>query len=131
MTSEFPPYSARVFWSAEDACYVASCPEIDGLSGLGCSREEAVAELSTVLDMAVDTLAAGSEPLPVAAVRPAASGQFRLRVPRSLHVQLVNRAELEGVSLNTLAVTLLAQGIARVESGRTGPRRGRVAAANS
>lgn len=126
MTCEVPPYSAKVFWSAEDGCYVASCPEIDGLSGLGRSREEAVSELSTVLEMVVETLAEDNEPLPAAAIQPAASGQFRLRVPRSLHVQLVNRAELEGVSLNTLAVTLLAQGIARVESEKFGLGLGRV-----
>ncbi len=130
MTCEVPPYSAKVFWSAEDGCYVASCPEIDGLSGLGRSREEAVTELSTVLEMVVETIVEDHEPLPAAAVRPAASGQFRLRVPRSLHVQLVNRAELEGVSLNTMAVTLLAQGITRVESGRPGLAPRRAAAAD-
>lgn len=39
------------------------------------------------------------------------SGQFRLRVPRSLHARLAHRADAEGVSLNTLAVTLLAAGM--------------------
>ena len=81
-----------------------------------------MSELSTVLEMVVETLAEDNEPLPAAAVQPAASGQFRLRVPRSLHVQLVNRAEVEGVSLNTLAVTLLAQGIAHCEAQRTSRR---------
>jgi len=39
------------------------------------------------------------------------SGQWRLRVPRSLHRRLHERAKTEGVSLNTLAVSLLAEGL--------------------
>ena len=39
-------------------------------------------------------------------------GQFVLRVPQNLHVQLAERAAAEDVSLNQLAATLLAQGLA-------------------
>ena len=39
------------------------------------------------------------------------SGQFVQRIPKSLHRQLAKRAETEGVSLNQLATTLLAQGL--------------------
>lgn len=39
------------------------------------------------------------------------SGQWRLRVPRSLHRRLHERAKTEGVSLNTLAVSLLSEGL--------------------
>ena len=40
---------------------------------------------------------------------PRYSGQFRLRAPRSLHAWLAARAELEGVSLNTLCVQILSE----------------------
>lgn len=127
MTGEIPPYSTSIFWSDEDGCYVAACPELPGLSGLGRSREEAAAELSTVLELVMETFVDDGEPPPAAAVKPAASGQFRLRIPRSLHAQLTNRANLEGVSLNTLAVTFLAQGVAGGASRAVGSKRGRVA----
>jgi antitoxin HicB len=39
------------------------------------------------------------------------SGQWRQRVPKSLHARLTARAELEGVSLNTLVTTFIAQGL--------------------
>ncbi len=39
------------------------------------------------------------------------SGQWRLRVPRTLHRRLHERAKTEGVSLNTLAVSLLSEGL--------------------
>lgn len=44
------------------------------------------------------------------------SGQWRQRVPKSLHTRLVERARREGVSLNSLVATLLAEGIGRKET---------------
>ena len=41
------------------------------------------------------------------------SGQFVQCLPKSLHQQLAQRAEREGISLNQSATTLLAQGLAR------------------
>ena len=51
-------------------------------------------------------------PIPPPSVEPAegCSGKWPLRAPKSLHRRLAERAKHEGVSLNTLAVTLLAQG---------------------
>lgn len=43
----------------------------------------------------------------------AASGRFVQRVPRSLHAQLIAQAEAEGVSLNTLVLSLVSQGLGR------------------
>ena len=39
------------------------------------------------------------------------SGQFRVRLPVALHEALAIEAERQGVSLNTLVVSLLAGGI--------------------
>jgi antitoxin HicB len=45
--------------------------------------------------------------------RPIPSGQWRSRVPRSMHAALARRAEREGVSLNSLVTALLAEGLRR------------------
>ena len=37
------------------------------------------------------------------------SGQFRMRLPKSLHAKLSETAEIEGVSLNTLAISYLSE----------------------
>lgn len=42
-----------------------------------------------------------------------ASGKFLVRLPRTLHRTLINRAKAEGVSLNQLVVYLLSSGVAR------------------
>jgi antitoxin HicB len=39
------------------------------------------------------------------------SGKWQMRTPKTLHRRLAEQARREGVSLNTLAVTLLAQGL--------------------
>ena len=39
------------------------------------------------------------------------SGKFIVRVPIELHAALASEAERQGVSLNTLVITLLAGGI--------------------
>jgi len=44
-----------------------------------------------------------------------ASGKFVARVPKTVHAQLATRAKAEGVSLNTLVLTFIAQGLGRAE----------------
>lgn len=43
--------------------------------------------------------------------------KFVQRLPRSLHASLQARARFEGVSLNTLVLTLIAEGLGRHEAG--------------
>jgi len=41
------------------------------------------------------------------------SGQFRQRIPKTMHARLTARAEREGVSLNTLVTAMIAEGLGR------------------
>jgi antitoxin HicB len=43
------------------------------------------------------------------------SGKFVQRLPKLLHVKLVKRAKQEGVSLNTLVLAFIAEGVGRKE----------------
>lgn len=45
------------------------------------------------------------------------SGQFLQRVPKSLHRRLAQRAAIEGVSLNQLSLTFIAEGVAKTDKG--------------
>lgn len=115
---DVPRYSYRVFWSSEDGEYVGVCPEFPALSALMPTAKEALAEIQTVVAEAIALYAregwALPEPAPV--LEPSShSGQFRLRVPQSLHADLVARAERDGVSLNALCNTYLARGLGSAE----------------
>jgi predicted HicB family RNase H-like nuclease len=102
-------YSLRVAWSPEDSAFVAECPEFEGISALGSSYGEAVSELETALRLALEAHEGEGWAVPEPQMMPRYSGQFRLRVPRSLHGWLVDRAYREGISLNTLVVELLSE----------------------
>jgi len=108
--SERRNYSFRVAWSQEDTGYIALSPEFPTLSSFGDTAIEAVAELQEAITGAIEVLEEAGDPVPPARALPHYSGQFRLRIPRSLHGQLVARAEAEGVSLNTLVHGYLAAG---------------------
>ena len=53
---------------------------------------------------------------PVPAAGEVYRGEWRQRVPKSLHAVLARRAEREGVSVNTLATTMLAEQLGRRRS---------------
>jgi antitoxin HicB len=116
-------YSAQLAWSSEDASYVATSPEFPGLSGVADEPNDALAELGEAIEMALEALHAAREPVPLPREQVSHSGQIRLRMPRSLHSLLASCADVEGVSLNTLAVSLLARGIG--ERSRTLSAQGR------
>ena len=104
-----PHYSMRLVWSPEDRVFVASCPELGDLSAHGEDPASAAFELSKALELAVETYLEEGWELPEARTSRKYSGQFRVRLPESLHAWLAERAEEEGVSLNTLVVAKLSE----------------------
>ena len=111
-------YSMRVEWSPEDEVYVASCTEMGGLSAHGDEPREAVHELSEALESASAVYEEEGWPLPEARTARGYSGQFRVRIPKSLHQWLVEAAEWEGVSLNTMVVAKLSEAMGSVVETR-------------
>ena len=104
-------YSFRVTWSDEDDSYIATCPEFDGVSGFGDTQEDALSEAQTSLDLAIEEYEASGMQLPEPERYAQFSGQFRLRLPASLHARLAQRASDEGMSLNSYAACLIAAGV--------------------
>lgn len=115
-------YPVSLKWSDEDEGYIAVIPGIRGLSAFGGSPQEALAELKTAAHAYFQSLKKAGKPLPVLAKAALFSGQLRLRMPKSLHAELSQAAENEGISLNTYLVTLLTREHTRREvlNGRKG-----------
>jgi predicted RNase H-like HicB family nuclease len=106
-----PKYSFKVFWSDEDQAYIATCPDFPGVSAFGNTTEQALAEAEVALRLAVETYQDEGWPLPEPQPQLSYSGQFRVRLPKSLHAQLAEQANVEGVSLNTVIVTYLSEAV--------------------
>lgn len=101
-------YGLNIIWSDEDQAYIATCPELPGLSAFGETIEDTIAEAKLAQELFVETYEAEGLPLPEPQLLGSYSGQFRLRIPPSLHHQLTRLAEIEGVSLNQFILMSLA-----------------------
>lgn len=108
-------YSRQVYFDPDDREYVALCTEFPHLSAFGDTPEEALADLDVALEGAIEVHRDEGWPIPEPAapppVEPLPSGRFLARVPKSLHARLTSEAKKEGVSLNTLVITLLAESL--------------------
>jgi len=100
-------YSRNVIWSEEDNCYIATSPEFQWVSAFGDTPDEAFHELGVALEAAIETYKEKGWELPQPQKLHDYSGQFRVRLPKSLHRQLAEQADSEDVSLNTLVVQYL------------------------
>jgi predicted HicB family RNase H-like nuclease len=109
-------YSADVRWSEEDGAFVAVCTEFGGLSALGPTAGAATQELEAAVALAVELYEEDGRAPPEPHVRTAYSGQFRVRLPHTLHEWLALQAQREGVSLNTLVLGCLAEAKGRSEA---------------
>ena len=122
-------YSMQLFWSEDDDEYVALVPEFPHLSALAATPAEAAAEAVVVTEAVLEVLAEEERDAPQPQILSSYSGEIRVRMPRTLHQKLAGRALMENVSLNTLIVTLLAEGMGAreelpaIEAKARGPRK--------
>lgn len=109
---KFEDYSVHIspIPADEGGGYMISFPDLPGCIADGNTIDEAIIEARDAFDAWAMAEREDKGELPAPKTY---SGQFVQRLPKSLHRQLVQRAESEGVSLNQLATTLLAQGLAR------------------
>ena len=89
--------------------FLVTFPDLPGCLADSATIEEAIVEArdAFIAWMAAEREDKGDVPQPKTY-----SGQFVQRIPRTLHMRLARRAASEGVSLNQLAATFLAEGLA-------------------
>lgn len=103
-------YSYRVVWSPEDAEYVATALEWGpSLSWLDEDPTAALVGLRDLIRESIEDLLADGKPVPAPLADREYSGRLLLRMPKPLHRDLALHAAEENVSLNSLAVRLLAE----------------------
>lgn len=107
-----PRFEIRPLTKDEGGGYLIEFPEYPGCVADGETPEEAIREGRDALTSYLRTLEELGRPIPPPG-DDAYTGQWRQRVPKSLHAALARRAEREGVSLNMLVTALLAEGLGR------------------
>ncbi|CAB3394950.1 type II toxin-antitoxin system HicB family antitoxin [Kyrpidia spormannii] len=99
----------RPLEDGEGGGWLAEIPLLPGCMGDGETPEAAVANLEDAKRAWIETALALGRNIPEPVVDDY-SGQLRVRMPKSLHRVLVERAREEHVSLNQLIIYYLAKG---------------------
>jgi len=107
------PFEIRPLREEDGGGFLISFPDFSECISDGDSIEEAIANGKDALTATIAALKAKKLPVPAPNSGGVASGRFVTRLPKSLHAQLAMRAKTEGVSLNTLVLSLIAEGIGR------------------
>ena len=104
-----------------DGGYVAVFPDLPGCMSQGETPEEVVEMAEDARRLWIETAFEDGLAIPEPTVTGEYSGKFVVRLPRSLHRDLAEEAEREGVSLNHHVSTLLSRrdALARVEQRLT------------
>ena len=109
--AELPRFEIKPLSEEDGGGYLIEFPDFPGCMADGETPEEAMREGRDALMSYRATLKELGREVPTTGQ--AFAGQWRQRVPKSLHANLVRRAAHEGVSLNMLVTTILADGLAR------------------
>lgn len=112
------PFEIRPLTSEEGDGFLISYPDFAECISDGETVEEALKNGKDALKATLAALKSKGHPVPAPNGGGVASGKFVARVPKTVHAQLATRARTEGVSLNALVLTFIAQGLGRKE-GRT------------
>lgn len=111
------PYRMELVEDPDEGGYVVSFPDLPGCLSEGETVEEAV---KNATDAKKEWLAAALEDgydIPEPQSLDQYSGQYRLRMPKSLHRSLAVHSKQEGVSMNQYCVYLLSKNDA-IESSK-------------
>ena len=122
MTALKYPVTIKPLSKEDGGGYQVEYFDLPGCMADGETVEEALKEGEDAVLAWIRSAQEDGDPIPEPNSLDKYSGQWRIRVPKSLHAQLDTTAKLEGVSLNTLAVTLLAESLGRKSTSHNLPR---------
>ena len=108
------PFTIRRLSEEDGGGFAIEYPDLPGCLSDGSTPEEALVNGRDAVKAYLKSCAAHGDSIP----KPSdASGQWRQRVPRSLHARLTARARQEGVSLNALVTAMIAEGLGKRSVG--------------
>lgn len=105
------PYRVEILPDKAEGGYALSCPELPGCLTCAPTVEEGLSLLADAKESWIAACLADGVPVPEPARLEDYSGQFKLRLPKSLHRALSLRSSEEGVSMNQLCLYLLSKGL--------------------
>ena len=103
------PYRMEVVEDPEEGGFVVSYPDLPGCITCGETMESAIANAKDAKKAWLEAALEDGIKIPEPDSLSDYSGQFKLRLPRSLHRSLAEHSHREGISMNQYCVYLLAK----------------------
>ena len=103
------PYRMEIVEDQAEGGYVASFPDLPGCITCGESIESAVSNAQDAKKVWLEAALQEKITIPEPDSLEEYSGQFKLRIPRSLHKALAEQSKREGISMNQYCVYLLSK----------------------
>ena len=104
------PFTIELRQDAEEGWFV-HVKEWPGCMSQGDTAEDALADIREVIPLWIETSLKSGYQIPEPRAEEEYSGKFVVRVPRSLHRELVQGADYEGVSLNQFINVVLSKAV--------------------
>jgi predicted RNase H-like HicB family nuclease len=100
-------YKIEITENKVDGGYLLSCPELKGCVTCSDTLEQGLKMLEDAKKCWLTTCIDTATPIPEPNQLENYSGQFKLRMPKSLHKSLAERSRQEGISMNQYCLYLL------------------------
>ena len=112
-------YRMEIIEDPDEGGYVVSFPDLPGCLTCGETISSAIANAKDAKAAWIDAALENGNPIPEPNELDKYSGQFKIRMPKSLHRSLAEQSHREGISMNQYCVYLLAQNNAMYENNTT------------
>lgn len=107
------PYKMEIIPDSDEGGYVVSYPELPGCLTCGDSLETAIKNAEEAKREWLEAALEENLPIREPDQLNEYSGQFKLRIPKSLHKQLSDHSKEEGISMNQYCLYLLSMNDAK------------------
>lgn len=106
------PYKMEIVKDLDEGGYVVSFPDLPGCLTVGETIEEAIKNAEDAKRAWLEAAIEEQIEISIPEKKEKYSGQFKLRIPKSLHRILAEQSKREGISMNQYCVYLLSRNIA-------------------
>jgi antitoxin HicB len=107
------PFTIRHLSKGDGGGYLIEFPDLQGCMSDGETIEEAIENGRDAINCWMAAAKITNRLIPRPGELEKQSGKWVQRVPKSIHLRLVEKASEEGVSLNTLVITIIAEALGK------------------
>ena len=103
------PYKMEIVPDKDEGGFVASFPELPGCITSGDTLDSTIANADDAKKAWIEAALEERITIPEPIAETDYSGQFKLRIPKSLHKSLAEHSKQEGISMNQYCIYLLSK----------------------